>query len=74
LRSTPSEGILATGSGIVRNKVDPVDANRLKRPVGHDDLLNFRLERLLTLGAAPAIRLCEGRYGVARARDPRHGR
>ncbi|MCA3180701.1 MAG: hypothetical protein O9345_07655 [Burkholderiaceae bacterium] len=51
-----------------------MDANRLKRPVGHDDLLNFRLERLLTLGAAPAIRLCEGRYGVARARDPRHGR
>jgi DNA-binding MarR family transcriptional regulator len=47
--------------------VSPSHANRLKRPVEHDDLLNFRLKRLLTLGAAPAIRLCEGRYGVARA-------
>ena len=40
--------------------------SRLKQPQEHDDLLNYRLKRLLTLGAAPAIRLCEGRYGVAR--------
>lgn len=38
----------------------------LSDPRQHDDLLNYRLKRLLTLGGAPAIRLCEGRYGVAR--------
>jgi DNA-binding MarR family transcriptional regulator len=40
--------------------------SRLKQPQEHDDLLNFRLKRLLSLGAAPAIRLCEGGFGVAR--------
>ena len=40
--------------------------SRLKDPREHDDFLNYRIKRLLTLGAAPAIRLCEGRYGVAR--------
>ena len=35
-------------------------------PQQHDDLLNYQLKRLVTLGGAPAIRLCEGRYGVAR--------
>jgi len=40
--------------------------SRLKQPQEHDDLLNYRLKRLLTLGAAPAIRLCEGGFGVAR--------
>lgn len=35
-------------------------------PCRHDDLLNYRLKRLLAIGGAPAIRLCEGRYGVAR--------
>ena len=38
----------------------------LKDPRQHDDLLNYRLKRLLTAGGAPAIRLCEGGYGVAR--------
>lgn len=38
----------------------------LKNPACHDDLLNFRLKRLLSLGGAPAIRLCEGGYGIAR--------
>lgn len=38
----------------------------LDDPQQHDDLLNFRLKRLLTLGGAPAIRLCEGGFGVAR--------
>jgi DNA-binding MarR family transcriptional regulator len=40
--------------------------SRLKQPQEHDDFLNYRLKRLLALGAAPAIRLCEGRFGVAR--------
>jgi DNA-binding MarR family transcriptional regulator len=38
----------------------------LKNPVRHDDLLNYRLKRLVGLGGAPAIRLCEGGFGVAR--------
>ena len=38
----------------------------LQDPQEHDDLLNYRLKRLLALGGAPAIRLCEGRYGVTR--------
>ena len=39
----------------------------LKNPACHDDLLNYQLKRLVTLGGAPAIRLCEGGYGVARS-------
>jgi DNA-binding MarR family transcriptional regulator len=38
----------------------------LRRPCKHDDLLNFRLKRLFSIGGAPAVRLCEGRYGIAR--------
>lgn len=38
----------------------------LSHPRRHDDLLNYQLKRLLAIGGAPAIRLCEGRYGVAR--------
>lgn len=38
----------------------------LRCPRKHDDLLNYRLKRLFTLGGAPAVRLCEGRYGIAR--------
>jgi DNA-binding MarR family transcriptional regulator len=40
--------------------------SRLKDPQEHDDFLNYRIKRLLGLGGAPAIRLCEGRFGVAR--------
>jgi DNA-binding MarR family transcriptional regulator len=40
--------------------------SHLADPRCHDDLLNYRLKRLLTLGSSPAIRLCEGQYGVAR--------
>jgi DNA-binding MarR family transcriptional regulator len=40
--------------------------SRLKDPREHDDFLNYRIKRLVTLGGAPAIRLCEGKYGVAR--------
>lgn len=38
----------------------------LADPIEHDELLNYRLKRLVNLGGAPAIRLCEGRYGVTR--------
>jgi DNA-binding MarR family transcriptional regulator len=38
----------------------------LREPTEHDQLLNYRLKRILALGGAPAIRLCEGRYGVTR--------
>ena len=38
----------------------------LKDPRRHDDLLNFQLKRLVALGGAPAIRLCEGGFGVTR--------
>lgn len=38
----------------------------LKNPSRHDELLNYQLKRLLTLGGAPAVRLCEGGYGIAR--------
>lgn len=31
-----------------------------------DDLLNYRLMRLFAISGAPVIRLCEGRYGIAR--------
>jgi DNA-binding MarR family transcriptional regulator len=41
--------------------------NRLQRPQCHDDLLNYQFKRLFTVGGAPALRLCEGRYGVTRA-------
>jgi DNA-binding MarR family transcriptional regulator len=40
--------------------------NRLQHPARHDDLLNYQFKRLFTLGGAPALRLCEGRYGVTR--------
>lgn len=40
--------------------------DHLKHPMRHDDLLNYQLKRLLALGGAPAIRLCEGGYGIAR--------
>lgn len=40
--------------------------SRLAHPEKHDDLLNFQLKRLVGIGGAPAIRLCEGMYGVTR--------
>lgn len=40
--------------------------SRLANPTEHDDLLNYRLKRLVSISGAPAIRLCEGRYGVTR--------
>ncbi len=41
-------------------------ASRLGRPAAMHDLLLFRLSRLLAIGGAPVIRLCEGRYGITR--------
>jgi DNA-binding MarR family transcriptional regulator len=41
--------------------------SRLSDPRCHDDLLNYQLKRLVRLGGAPAIRLCEGQFGVARS-------
>jgi DNA-binding MarR family transcriptional regulator len=38
----------------------------LKDPRQHDDLLNYKLKRLVSLGGAPAIRLCEGGHGLPR--------
>jgi DNA-binding MarR family transcriptional regulator len=38
----------------------------LKNPAVHDDLLNYRLKRLFNLGGAPAVRLCEGGFGITR--------
>jgi DNA-binding MarR family transcriptional regulator len=38
----------------------------LRHPRLHDDLLNYRLKRLFVLGGAPAVRLCEGRFGLTR--------
>lgn len=38
----------------------------LSRPRDLDDLLNYRLMRLFAVSGAPVIRLCEGRYGIAR--------
>ena len=38
----------------------------LHDPQKHDDLMNYQLKRLLTVGGAPAIRLCEGSFGVSR--------
>ncbi len=40
--------------------------SRLLDPREHDDLLNYQLKRLVNLGGAPAIRLCEGAYGITR--------
>lgn len=38
----------------------------LSQPQDLDDLLNYRLMRLFSVSGAPVIRLCEGRYGIAR--------
>jgi DNA-binding MarR family transcriptional regulator len=38
----------------------------LRDPRQHDELLNYQLNRLVRIGGAPAIRLCEGRYGISR--------
>lgn len=41
-------------------------AMRLARPASLNDLLLYRLSRLLSVAGAPVIRLCEGNYGITR--------
>ena len=41
-------------------------ATRLRRPRALDDLLLYRLARLLSVGGSMVIRLCEGRFGITR--------
>jgi DNA-binding MarR family transcriptional regulator len=39
---------------------------RLRQPTGLDDLLLYKLSRLLAVGGSMVIRLCEGRFGITR--------
>lgn len=41
-------------------------ASRLRQPLALDDLLLYRLARLLAVGGSMVIRLCEGRFGITR--------
>ena len=38
----------------------------LREPAGLDDLLLYKLSRLLAVGGSMVIRLCEGRFGITR--------
>ncbi|WP_427913438.1 MarR family winged helix-turn-helix transcriptional regulator [Ramlibacter sp. MMS24-I3-19] len=38
----------------------------LRTPRRHDDLVNYRIKQLQALGGAPAVRICEGGFGLAR--------
>lgn len=40
--------------------------SRLRAPQGLDDLLLYRISRLLGVAGAPVIRLCEGQFGITR--------
>lgn len=44
----------------------PTEPSRLADPREHDDLLNYRIKLLFRMGGAPAVRLCEGGYGITR--------
>ena len=46
--------------------VNPGQVSRLAQPAALDDLLLYRLSRLLAVGGSPVIRLCEGRFGITR--------
>jgi DNA-binding MarR family transcriptional regulator len=39
---------------------------KLRKPAAIEDLLLFRMSRVLAIGGAPVIRLCEGQYGITR--------
>jgi len=41
-------------------------AAHLDHPAGLDDLLLYRIARLLAVGGSMVIRLCEGRFGITR--------
>ena len=40
--------------------------SRLRQPAELDDLLLYKLSRLLAVGGSMVIRLCEGRFGITR--------
>jgi DNA-binding MarR family transcriptional regulator len=44
----------------------PDRPDRLSAPELLDDLLLFRIARLLAVASTPVIRLCEGRFGITR--------
>jgi DNA-binding MarR family transcriptional regulator len=46
--------------------VNPVPPPRLQQPRSLDDLLLYRLSRLLGTAGSMVIRLCEGRFGITR--------
>ncbi|OUM00795.1 MarR family winged helix-turn-helix transcriptional regulator [Variovorax sp. JS1663] len=39
----------------------------LWNPQVHDDLINYQLKRIVNLGGQPAVRLCEGGFGITRS-------
>lgn len=41
-------------------------SSTLQNPTSLDELLLFRIGRLLAIAGAPVIRLCEGRHGITR--------
>ena len=41
-------------------------STRLRQPAELDDLLLYKLSRLLSVGGSMVIRLCEGRFGITR--------
>lgn len=42
------------------------ESGSLTQPQSISDLMLFRINRLLSVGGAPVIRLCEGTYGISR--------
>lgn len=44
----------------------PIRASALRQPAALDDLLLYKLSRLLSVGGSMVIRLCEGRFGITR--------
>ena len=42
------------------------ESGGLTQPQSINDLLLFRINRVLTVGGAPVIRLCEGVHGISR--------
>ena len=44
----------------------PEPGQRLTHPVAANDLLMYRLNRLLAVAGSLVVRLCEGGYGITR--------
>jgi DNA-binding MarR family transcriptional regulator len=47
-------------------RTNPMPATRLRQPTQIDDLLLYKINRLLAVGGSMVIRLCEGRFGITR--------